>query len=157
MNELDVSRDGRGVRVLVAVSRFNDFVTARLLDGALAELRALGVADADVTVAHTPGAFELPLIAKSAAKSGRFDAIVCLGAVIRGDTDHYQYVCDAATDGILRAGLDTGVPAIFGVLTVDSLEQAVSRAGGKAGNKGADAARAAIETVRTLEQLKTNP
>ncbi len=157
MRELDVSRDGRGLRILVAVARFNDFVTGRLLEGALSELRALGVADGDVTVARTSGAFELPLVAASAARSGRYDAILCLGAVVRGDTDHYRHVCEAATAGILRAGLDTGVPALFGVLTVDSLEQAIDRAGGKAGNKGADTARAAIETVRTIEQLKQDP
>ena len=136
------------------VARFNDFITGRLADGAAAELRSLGVADDDLTLTWAPGAFELPLLAKAAAESGRFDCVVCLGAVIRGETDHYDYVCGGAAQGIGRASLETGVPVMFGVLTVDTLEQAINRAGGKSGNKGTETARAAVETVRTLEQIK---
>jgi 6,7-dimethyl-8-ribityllumazine synthase len=138
-------------RFAVVAARFNAEVVDRLLDGALAALKGHGVADVDVV--RVPGAFELPLLAQRLAKSGRYAAMICLGAVIRGDTDHYDYVCRAATDGILRVGLECDLPVIFGVLTCATEEQAFDRAGGKDGNKGADAAAAAVEMVNLLRKL----
>jgi 6,7-dimethyl-8-ribityllumazine synthase len=147
------SLEAGGRRFAVAVSRFNEVVTSRLLDGALAAFRRHGVSDADVEVAWVPGAFELPVVARSLATSDRFDAVVCLGAVIRGETDHYRHVAGEAAAGIQRVTLDTGVPCIFGVLTTDTLEQALDRAGGEHGNKGWDAAIAAIEVAGLLDEL----
>lgn len=137
----------------IVVSRFNRFVTEPLLDGALDTLRRHG-ADMDrVTVAWCPGAVEIPLVAKKLAESGAYDAVICLGAVIRGATTHYDYVCSAVTSGVSRASLDTGIPVIFGVLTTDTIEQALERAGTKSGNKGADAAVSAVEMVNLLRGL----
>jgi 6,7-dimethyl-8-ribityllumazine synthase len=147
------SMEAGGRRIAVAVSRFNEVVTSRLLDGALAAFRRHGVSDADVEVAWVPGAFELPLVAQNLAASDRFDAVVCLGAVIRGETDHHRHVAGQAAAGIQRVMLDTGVPCVFGVLTTDTLEQALDRAGGGHGNRGWDAATAAIETAGLLEDL----
>ena len=147
--------DGHGLRVGVAVARFNDFVTRPLLTGALETLARHGVQDAAISVAWVPGAFELPVIAKALAQSGRYDAVICLGAVIRGETDHYEMVAGQAASGIAAVGLETGVPAIFGVLTADNMDQAVNRAGGKAGNIGSNAAAAAIETARLLQAIRT--
>lgn len=147
--------DGQGLRVGVAVARFNDFVTRPLLTGALETLARHGVQDAAITVAWVPGAFELPVIAKAMAQSGRYDAVICLGAVIRGETDHYEMVAGQAASGIAAVGLETGVPAIFGVLTADNMDQAVNRAGGKAGNIGSNAAAAAVETARLLQAIRT--
>lgn len=147
--------DGPGLRVGVVVARFNDFVTRPLLTGALETLERHGVADAAITVAWVPGAFELPVIAKAMAQSGRYDAVICLGAVIRGETDHYEMVAGQAASGIAAVGLDTGVPAIFGVLTADNMDQAINRAGGKSGNIGSNAAAAAVETARLLQALHT--
>lgn len=144
--------NGRGRRVGVAVARFNEEVTGRLLQGALEALAAAGTDAADVAVAWVPGAFELPLAARAFAAAG-CDAVVALGAVIRGDTDHYDYVCRAATDGVLRVTLDTGVPVGFGVLTCEHEQQALDRAGGSAGNKGADAVQAALEMVDLQRQF----
>ncbi len=150
---LEGSLDGAGLRVCVVVSRWNEFVTRRLLEGAEKVLRERGVADGDVTVAWVPGAFELPTAAKWAAASGQFDAVVCLGAVIRGETAHFEYVAGGAAEGIRQAAQETGVPVIFGVLTVDTVEQALSRAGGKDGHKGEEAALAAIEMANLRRQL----
>ena len=137
----------------IVVSRFNRFVTERLLDGALDALRRHG-ADMDrVTVAWCPGSVEIPLVAKKLADSSAYDAVICLGAVIRGETAHYDHVCSAVTSGISQAALQTGVPVIFGVLTTDTTEQALDRAGTKSGNKGADAAIAAIEMVNLFRDL----
>ena len=147
--------DGPGLRVGVVVARFNDFVTRPLLTGALETLARHGVADAAITVAWVPGAFELPVIAKAMAQSGRYDAIICLGAVLRGETDHYEMVAGQAASGIAAVGLDTGVPAIFGVLTADNMDQAINRAGGKSGNIGSNAAAAAVETARLLQAIRT--
>ena len=147
--------EGHGLRVGVAVARFNDFVTRPLLTGALETLARHGVQDAAISVAWVPGAFELPVIAKALAQSGRYDAVICLGAVIRGETDHYEMVAGQAASGIAAVGLETGVPAIFGVLTADNMDQAVNRAGGKAGNIGSNAAAAAIETARLLQAIRT--
>ncbi len=145
--------DARGLRVAVVVSRFNDTVGRRLLDGALDCLRRHAVADDDVGVAWVPGAFELPLAAKRLALSGEYDAVVCLGAVIRGETPHFDHVASAAATGVARAALDTGVPITFGVLTCDTPEQAEQRAGGKLGNKGFEAALAAIEMAGLMASL----
>lgn len=137
----------------IVVGRFNRFVTERLLDGALDTLRRHG-ADMDrVTVAWCPGSVEIPLVAKKLAESGAYDAVICLGAVIRGATAHYDHVCSSVTNGVSRAALDTGIPVIFGVLTTDTVEQALERAGTKSGNKGADAAVAAVEMVNLLREL----
>lgn len=145
------SLESRGRRFAVVVSRFNDLVTSRLVEGALAAFRRHGVSDDDVEVAWTPGAFEIPLAAQRLAASGQFDAVVCLGAVIRGETPHFQYVAGEAARGVQRTALDTGVPCIFGVLTTDTVEQALDRAGGKHGNKGWDAAAAAMEMAGLLD------
>jgi 6,7-dimethyl-8-ribityllumazine synthase len=140
-------------RVAILVSRYNELITSRLLEGALACCAEAGIARADVDVVWVPGAFELPLVAKRLASSGEYDAIITLGAVIRGATGHYEHVAGQAAAGIARAGLDTGVPVVFGVLTTDTIEQAIERAGTKAGNKGFEAASTAIELADLLRQL----
>jgi 6,7-dimethyl-8-ribityllumazine synthase len=143
--------DATGMRFAIAVARFNQDVTDRLLEGAEAVLRARRAAE--VTIARVPGAFELPLVAKRLAASGTVDAVICLGAVIRGETAHFEYVAGEAARGITRAALDTGVPVVFGVLTVDNREQAFARLGGKEGHKGEEAALGAIEMVSLLRAL----
>ena len=145
--------DAGGLRIAVVVSRFNEMITKALLDGALSGLRRHGLDQEDVTVAWVPGAFELPLAAKRLAASGEFDAVICVGAVIRGATAHFEHVAGQAAAGAARAALDTGVPVVFGVLTTDTIEQAIERSGTKAGNKGFDAAVAAIEMADLLRQL----
>ena len=145
--------DAGGLRIAVVVSRFNEMITKALLDGALSGLRRHGLDQEDVTVAWVPGAFELPLAAKRLAASGEFDAVICVGAVIRGSTAHFEHVAGQAAAGAARAALDTGVPVVFGVLTTDTIEQAIERSGTKAGNKGFDAAVAAIEMADLLRQL----
>ena len=143
----------RDARFAVVVSRFNDFITERLLDGALDVLRR-HEADMDhVTVAWCPGSLEVPLVAKKMADTGRYDAVICLGAVIRGATAHFDLVAGGVAQGTLRASLDSGVPVIFGIITTDTIEQAIERAGTKAGNKGGEAALAAIEMVDLLRRL----
>lgn len=144
---------GDGLRVAITCSRFNDFITERLLTGAQDGLTRHGVDPGSIDVVWVPGAFELPLAARRLASSGDYDAIICLGAVIRGATDHYTHVAGECASGIQRAQLDTGVPVIFGVLTTDTVEQAIERAGTKAGNKGFEAASAAIEMADVLRQL----
>lgn len=144
---------GEGVRVAIACSRFNDLITERLLAGARDALVRHGVDPGDITEAWAPGAFELPLVAKTLARSGDFDAVVCLGAVIRGATGHYEMVAGQCAAGIQAAQLETGVPIAFGVLTTDTVEQAIERAGTKAGNKGVDAAVAALEMADLMRQL----
>jgi 6,7-dimethyl-8-ribityllumazine synthase len=145
--------DASGLRVAVVASRFNETITKALLDGALSGLRRHGLDDAGVAIAWVPGAFELPLAAKRLAASGEFDAVICLGAVIRGATAHFEHVAGQAAAGVSRAAYDTGVPVIFGVLTTDTIEQAIERSGTKAGNKGFDSALAAIEMADLLRQL----
>ncbi len=137
----------------IIVSRFNEFVTKRLLDGALDALTRHGASDDNIDVIWSPGSYEIPVLAQQVASSGRYDAVICLGAVIRGGTDHYQYVASEVAKGVALAAMNTGIPCIFGVLTCDTLEQAIERAGAKAGNKGVDAASAAIEMVNLLAQL----
>ncbi|MGH9063223.1 MAG: 6,7-dimethyl-8-ribityllumazine synthase [Acidimicrobiales bacterium] len=144
---------GDGLRVGIACSRFNRLITDPLLQGAVDALLRHGVDRASVTVVWAPGAFELPLVAERLASSGEVDAVICLGAVIRGATGHYEHVAQQCAAGIQRAQLDTGVPVVFGVLTTDTVDQAIERAGTKAGNKGADAAAAAIEMADLLRQL----
>ena len=151
--ELRGGLDGGGLRLGIVVATFNDFITSRLLEGAKRALSAHGVSDDDVTVASVPGSFEIPLVAQKMAASGRFDAVICLGAVIRGETDHYEHVAAEAVKGIADASVSTGVPVAFGVLTTDTLEQAINRAGGKQGNQGYDAAVAAIEMANLVRAL----
>lgn len=147
---------GRNLRVGVAVARFNEVVTERLLEGALATLRDHGVPDANVTVAWVPGAFELPVACTWLARSG-CDALVLLGAVVRGGTDHYEHVCRGVTEGAMRVGLDLGLPLGFGLLTCATMDQALARAGGEHGNKGADAAIAALTMTDLRRQLAPPP
>lgn len=146
--------EGQGLKIGIIASRFNDFITQNLLDGALAALKRHGVKDEDVAVSWVPGSFEIPLVARTMALSGDYDAIVCLGAVIRGETAHFDYVAGEAASGIAQASLESGVPVIFGVLTTDMVEQAINRAGGKSGNKGYEHAVAAIEMANLMRQLK---
>ena len=154
MNIIEPSLDGTGLRVGIVAGRFNDYVSNNLLKGTRARLVALGVADDDVDLAWVAGAFEIPLAARAMAKSGRYDAVVCLGAVIRGETAHFDYVAGEAAAGIMRTGQDTGVPIVFGVLTTDTLEQAKERADVGEGDKGSDCAEAAVEMVRLLAVLR---
>jgi 6,7-dimethyl-8-ribityllumazine synthase len=137
----------------LVAARFNSAIVENLVGGALDALKRHGVADDAIDVVRVPGSFEIPLVAQRLAASKKYAAVICLGAVIRGDTDHYDYVAGQVTSGVARAALDTGVPVIFGVLTCDTLEQAMNRAGAKAGNKGFDAALTAIEMVNLLRQL----
>jgi 6,7-dimethyl-8-ribityllumazine synthase len=146
--------DATGMRFGVVVSRFNSIISTRLLDGAIEALRHHGVGAGDIEVVWVPGAFEIPIAARELAQLGGVDAVVCLGAVIRGDTPHFDYVAGEAARGIASVHATTGVPATFGVLTVDSIEQATDRAGGQHGNKGADAAVAAVEMVSLLRDLR---
>jgi 6,7-dimethyl-8-ribityllumazine synthase len=147
------SMRGDGMRIALACGRFNDLITERLLTGARDALVRHGVDEASITEVWCPGAFELPLVASRLAQSGEYDAIVCLGAVIRGATSHYDFVAGECASGIARVGLDTGLPVIFGVLTTETIEQAIERAGTKMGNKGAECALTAIEMVDLLRQL----
>ena len=143
-----------GKSFAIVLARFNDFITTRLLDGALDALRRHGADEANITVTWVPGAFEIPMVASKLAKSDSFDAVICLGAVIRGNTPHFDYVCSEVSKGVASVGLNTGVPTIFGVLTTESIEQAIERAGTKAGNKGWEAAVSAIEMADLNHNLK---
>ncbi len=154
MKEFEGRLTAPELKIGIAVSRFNELVTERLLEGALWAHKRHGGDDNQIEIARVPGAFELPLAAQAMAQSGRFAAILCLGAVIRGATTHYDYVCSAATSGIQNVGLQNGLPVVFGVLTTDTLEQAFERAGSKAGNKGAEAMEVALEMSDLLRQLK---
>ncbi|MBR4546030.1 MAG: 6,7-dimethyl-8-ribityllumazine synthase [Oscillibacter sp.] len=149
--------DGKGIRVGIVAARFNEFIVSKLLGGCEDALLRHGVAPDDIALAWVPGAFEIPLIATRMAQSGKYDAVIALGAVIRGSTDHYQYVCAEVSKGIAAASLSTGVPVMFGVLTTDNIEQAIERAGTKAGNKGADCAVGAIEMVNLGRSMKEVP
>ena len=144
----------QNMRIGIVASRFNEFITSRLLGGALDGLKRRGVAEEEVQVAWVPGAFEIPLIASKMAKSGRYDAVICLGAVIRGSTSHYDYVCNEVSKGIAAVSLETGVPVLFGVLTTENIEQAIERAGSKAGNKGSECAEGAVEMVNLIRELE---
>lgn len=144
---------GQGKRFGIVVSRFNEFVSHRLLEGAMDCLRRHGTADDDITIAWVPGAFDIPAVAMRMGSSGNYDAVVCLGAVIRGDTPHFDFVASEAAKGIAQAGVKTGVPTVFGIVTADNLEQAIERAGTKAGNRGWDAARSAMELADLYDKL----
>lgn len=142
-----------GMKVGIIASRFNEIIVNKLLGGAVDGLVRHGIAEKNITAVWVPGAFELPLAAKKMALSGNYDAVICVGAVIRGDTSHYDLVCNEAAKGIAQASLSTGVPVLFGIVTTENIEQAISRAGSKAGNKGYDCALSAIEMVNLLSQL----
>ena len=141
------------IKIGIVASRFNEFIVSKLIGGADDALRRHNVKDENVDLAWVPGAFEIPLMASKMAQSGKYDAIICLGAVIRGSTDHYEYVANEVTKGIAAVSLKTGVPVMFGVLTCDNLEQAIERAGSKVGNKGFEAAVSAIETINVIKAL----
>ena len=142
------------ITIGIVAARFNEFITSKLLSGAMDALTRHGLGDEDVEVAWVPGSFEIPLIASKMAESGKYDAIICLGAVIRGATTHYDIVCNEVAKGIAQVSLKSGVPVLFGILTTDNLEQAIERAGTKAGNKGFDCAISAIETVNLIRQIE---
>lgn len=150
---LEGGLQAKGIRFGIVVSRFNDFINKRLLDGALDALARHGADDGNITVVRVPGSFEIPLMAKKLAGSGNYDAIICLGAVIRGATPHFEYISTEVTKGIAQVALESGLPVSFGILTTDTIEQAIERAGTKAGNKGWDAALSAIEMVNVLKTI----
>ena len=155
MKTLEGKMTARELRIGIVAARFNEFITSRLVGGALDGLRRHDVGEDSIDVAWVPGAFEIPLIAKKMAKSGKYDAVICLGAVIRGSTSHYDYVCNEVSKGIAAVSMETEVPVMFGVVTTENIEQAIERAGTKAGNKGYDCALGAIEMVnliRTMDQ-----
>ena len=143
----------KGKKFGIVNSRFNEFITQKLLDGALDALLRHGVEEKEIEVAWVPGSFEIPYAARKMAQSGGYDAIICLGAVIRGDTPHFDYICSQVTKGVAETALSTGVPTIYGLVTADTLEQAIDRAGTKAGNKGRDAALSAIEMVNLFAEM----
>lgn len=142
-----------GMKVGIVVSRFNEFITNKLLGGAVDGLVRHGVAEDNITTAWVPGAFEIPLIAGKMAKSGKYDAVICLGAVIRGATSHYDYVCNEVSKGVAQVSLQSEIPVLFGIVTTENIEQAIERAGTKAGNKGYDCALSAIEMANLMEQI----
>lgn len=153
MKNLEGKLQAEGLKVAIVVARFNEFITSKLLGGATDMLVRHGAEEENITIAWVPGAFEIPLVAQKLAASKKYDAVICLGAVIRGATSHYDYVCSEVSKGIAHVSLQTGVPVAFGVLTTENIEQAVERAGTKAGNKGADAAVSAIEMVNLLKSI----
>jgi 6,7-dimethyl-8-ribityllumazine synthase len=153
MNTFEGKLVSKDIKVGIVASRFNEFITAKLLGGALDALTRHEVSEDLIDIAWVPGAFEIPLIASKMAESGKYDAIICLGAVIRGNTSHYDHVCSEVTKGISHVALQSGVPVMFGVLTTDNIEQAIERAGTKAGNKGYDSAVGAIEMVNLIRNM----
>ena len=152
MRTLEGKMIAKGIRIGIVVSRFNEFITSKLLGGAMDGLLRHDVSEDNVDVAWVPGAFEIPLIASKMAGSGKYDAVICLGAVIRGSTSHYDYVCNEVSKGIASVSLQTGIPVMFGIVTTENIEQAIERAGSKAGNKGSECALGAIELVDLLRQ-----
>lgn len=150
---LEGNFDAKGKNFAIVVSRWNHFIVSKLLEGALDALKRHGAEDDHITIAYCPGAFEIPLVVDKFAKSNKFDAVIALGAVIRGSTPHFDYIASEVTKGIANTALNTGVPCIFGVLTTDSIEQAIERAGTKAGNKGFESATSAIEMISLFSQL----
>ena len=153
MKTLEGNLVSKEIRVGIVVARFNEFITSKLLGGAMDGLLRHNVAEDDIHVAWVPGAFEIPLVASKMAKSGKYDAVICLGAVIRGATSHYDYVCNEVSKGVASISLENDIPVMFGVLTTDNIEQAIERAGSKAGNKGHDCALGAIEMVNLLREI----
>jgi 6,7-dimethyl-8-ribityllumazine synthase len=154
MNKIEGQLIAQDLKIGIVVGRFNDFIGSRLLDGAVDALVRHGMEESDIDVAWVPGAYEIPLVAKTMAASGKYDAVVTLGAVIRGATSHYDHVCGEVSKGVASASDSTGVPVMFGVLTVDTIEQAIERAGTKAGNKGGEVAVGAIEMANLMKKLK---
>ena len=154
MRTLEGKLVAEDMKVGIVVARFNELITNKLLGGALDGLTRHDVREEDIEVAWVPGAFEIPLIAARMAKSGKYDAVICLGAVIRGSTSHYDYVCNEVSKGIAAVSLETGVPVLFGVLTTENIEQAIERAGTKAGNKGYDCALSAVEMVNLIREME---
>lgn len=144
---------GQGMKIGIVAARFNEFIVSKLLSGAVDGLVRHGVEEDDITAAWVPGAFEIPLMAEKMVQSGKYDAIICVGAVIRGSTSHYDYVCNEVSKGIAQVGLKSGIPVLFGVVTTENIEQAIERAGTKAGNKGYDCALSAIEMVNLMRQM----
>jgi 6,7-dimethyl-8-ribityllumazine synthase len=155
VNYLEGNLQGTGRKIGIVVSRFNSFISEKLLEGAIDSLVRSGVNTSDIVVARVPGAFEIPLVAQKMAKSGRHDAVICLGAIIRGATPHFDYVAGEVSKGTAQVMLDAGIPVLFGVLTTDSIEQAIERAGSKAGNKGSDVAIAALEMINLMGLLSS--
>ncbi|MBD9220515.1 6,7-dimethyl-8-ribityllumazine synthase [Anaerotignum sp. MSJ-24] len=153
MNVYEGSLVSQGIKVGIVAARFNEFIVSKLVSGALDGLKRHDVKDEDIDVAWVPGAFEIPLIASKMANSGKYDAVICLGAVIRGATSHYDYVCNEVSKGVAQAGLNSGVPVLFGVVTTENIEQAIERAGTKAGNKGYDCALGAVEMVNLIKGM----
>ncbi len=153
MNYIEGNLIAQGLKIGIAAARFNEFIVAKLIGGAQDGLQRHGVQESDIDLVWVPGAFELPLAAQKMAKSGKYDAVICLGAVIRGSTPHFDYVCAEVSKGVAHVALEREIPVIFGVLTTDSIEQAIERAGTKAGNKGFDAAVTAIEMANLLKKL----
>lgn len=154
MRTFEGSLVANNMKVGIVAARFNEFITSKLLGGAMDGLVRHGVSEEDVQIAWVPGAFEIPLIAGKMAKSGKYDAVICLGAVIRGSTSHYDYVCAEVSKGIAHVSLESDIPVMFGVLTTDTIEQAIERAGTKAGNKGYDAACSAIEMINLIREIE---
>ena len=154
MRTLEGKLVAEDMKVGIVAARFNEFITNKLLGGALDGLTRHDVREEDIEVAWVPGTFEIPLIAARMAKSGKYDAVICLGAVIRGSTSHYDYVCNEVSKGIASVSLETGVPVLFGVLTTENIEQAIERAGTKAGNKGYDCALSAVEMVNLIREME---
>lgn len=154
MNRIDTKLIGTDLKVAVVAGRFNDFITSQLVSGAEGALVSHDVDTEDIDLIYVPGAFEIPLAAKTLAESGNYDAVVALGCVIRGSTTHYDYVCNEAAKGISQAGLTTGVPVMFGIITTENIEQAIERAGTKAGNKGAETAIGAIEMANLMKKIR---
>lgn len=155
MNVYEGNISGRGLKFAIVVARFNEFITSKLLSGALDALKRHDTDDENISVAWVPGAFEIPLVAKKLATTRKFDAIICLGCVIRGSTTHYDYVCNEVSKGVAAVGLQSGIPTIFGVVTTENIQQAIERSGTKAGNKGFDAAISAMEMANLLNNLPT--
>ncbi len=153
MKVLEGNLVAQNIKVALVAARFNEFIVSKLISGAVDGLKRHNVAEDDITLAWVPGAFEIPLIASKLAKSGKYDAVICLGAVIRGATSHYDYVCNEVSKGVAHISLETGIPVLFGVLTTDNIEQAIERAGTKAGNKGYDCALSAIEMINLSKQI----
>ena len=154
MRTIEGNLVSKNIRVGIVAARFNEFITSKLLGGARDGLLRHDVRDEDIDLAWVPGAFEIPLIASKMAKSGKYDAVICLGAVIRGATGHYDYVCNEVSKGIATVSLESGIPVLFGVLTTENIEQAIERAGTKAGNKGYDCALSALEMVNLIRELE---
>ena len=155
-NNIKIDLDGKGLKIAVVSARFNEVITRQLVLGADETLDRYGVDDNDISVAWVPGSFELPVVAKAFAESGKYDAIICLGAVIRGETDHYNMVANQSASGIASVGRETGIPTIFGVLTTENMDQAINRSGGKAGNLGSNSAVAAVETALLIKSIKSS-